>query len=173
MGWVYVLKNKNVPGLLKIGFTDTSVKRRIDEVSDNAGVPGKYSLITKFELKGAQSIERIIHKELKEYRVDAKKEFFNLPEKIGVVIVRLIVEREELRIKGLANGLNINTAKDLGFAIKSSRRKKHLTQHDLRDKSGVQQKTISHVESGKSTILFSTILKILKSAGLNLVIYEK
>ena len=38
-GFVYVLSNPRIPGLLKIGYTERSVKDRAAEVSSGTGIP--------------------------------------------------------------------------------------------------------------------------------------
>jgi ribosome-binding protein aMBF1 (putative translation factor) len=50
----------------------------------------------------------------------------------------------------------------LGELLKEARKKAHLTQEELAQKSGTKKSYISRIESGKSEIQLSTFYRILK-----------
>lgn len=76
MGWIYVLSNKWMPGIYKIGYSDRTVEDRIREISGGTGVPGAFEKALSFEVADGQAVEARVHKELASYRIDKNREFF-------------------------------------------------------------------------------------------------
>jgi hypothetical protein len=76
--WVYVLSNKTMPTLLKIGFTTKTPDKRAEQISRGTGVPTKF--IVEYALKcfNGQALEAEIHKNLHSYRVNNDREFFQI-----------------------------------------------------------------------------------------------
>jgi hypothetical protein len=77
-GYVYFLTNPAMPGLLKVGFTTTSLPQRIGEL-DTTGVPDGFILAAAFWVTDPQACERAIHERLAEFRTRPKREFFRIP----------------------------------------------------------------------------------------------
>lgn len=75
---VYVLSNPAMPGLLKIGFTDRPVSERVRELNTGAGVPVDYDIEYTFPTYNGRQLERKVHRALNEYRVNKKREHFNI-----------------------------------------------------------------------------------------------
>lgn len=66
-----------MPGLLKIGRTDREdVELRIKELSSASGVPTEFKLERSFKVKNSLEAEKLIHEQLKEFRISPKREFF-------------------------------------------------------------------------------------------------
>ncbi len=76
-GWVYIVSNPSMSGLLKIGKTTTSVKQRLNELSRPPGVPTPFELEISIKVRDCDMDETLAHKALAEYRVE-KKEFFKV-----------------------------------------------------------------------------------------------
>ena len=76
-GYLYVLSNKTMPGLVKIGFTDKSVQTRVRELSASTGVPAGFEVEAFFGSSKPQEDEMLIHKTFSGYRKPGK-EFFAL-----------------------------------------------------------------------------------------------
>ena len=57
-GYVYVLSNNSMPGLLKIGYTERDVKTRANEISNATGVPEPYIIEAYYGLQSPQDIEK-------------------------------------------------------------------------------------------------------------------
>jgi hypothetical protein len=72
-GYLYVLSNKAMPNLLKIGFTTRTVEERIQELS-STGVPGRFDAEFFCEVNDAPRYERAVHSRLSKHRYG--KEFF-------------------------------------------------------------------------------------------------
>jgi hypothetical protein len=76
-GYIYVLSNPKMPGLLKIGFSVRPLQERIIELSSATGVPAPFELEAAFVSADPQDHERQIHALLAEYRVPSR-EFFTV-----------------------------------------------------------------------------------------------
>jgi hypothetical protein len=76
-GYVYVMSNLSMPGLLKIGYTERPVEERLQEANQgNTWIPMPFSLeLSKF-VNEPQKKEMTIHKILDAHRVNPKREFF-------------------------------------------------------------------------------------------------
>lgn len=78
-GYVYVLSNKTMPGLVKIGHTLKTPSERARELSHATGVPTPFVVETAVYIRGnPELVERAVHAEFSKARKG--KEFF----KIGV-----------------------------------------------------------------------------------------
>jgi hypothetical protein len=78
--YVYCLKNESMPGLLKIGRTTGSIKKRANQLSKDTGVPSPFIPIMKIKTSDCTFLEKSIHSHLKPYRNAPKKEFFKISE---------------------------------------------------------------------------------------------
>lgn len=73
-GYVYVLTNEHMPGLVKIGRTENDAKVRAKQLK-TTGVPSPFTVAYTAFVPFANELERGVHEELSEYRVDGS-EFF-------------------------------------------------------------------------------------------------
>jgi Zn finger protein HypA/HybF involved in hydrogenase expression len=76
-GFVYILSNDLMPGLLKIGFTERGVEDRVNELSKSTGVPSYFNIEAYFPTDHPAESEAIIHKLLSGFRIE-NKEFFKI-----------------------------------------------------------------------------------------------
>lgn len=74
--YVYILSNKAMPGLLKIGSTQINPEKRRNDISRGTGIPLEFDVEWAYRCFRAEAIEREVHKKLKEFRVNNKREFF-------------------------------------------------------------------------------------------------
>ncbi|WP_201496458.1 GIY-YIG nuclease family protein [Rubrivivax sp. A210] len=72
-GWVYVITNEAMPGLVKVGFTTRDPAQRASDL-DASGIPFKYQVAFALQVSDCRTVERIAHGELKQYK--ARKEWF-------------------------------------------------------------------------------------------------
>lgn len=72
-GWVYIIVNKSMPGLVKVGYTDRSPNKRAAELA-GTGMPTPYSVAYSVQLPGPRNVEQQVHRELAHLR--AGKEWF-------------------------------------------------------------------------------------------------
>ena len=76
--WIYVLENKAMPGIYKIGFTkdDIGPQKRSKQVSRSSGVPVEFTVKWAFKCFDGMALEQQIHKKLDYARVNSNREFF-------------------------------------------------------------------------------------------------
>ena len=77
-GFVYILSNPSMIGLLKIGFTnDEIIDYRITDLW-TTGVPEPFKLEAYTRVNNPNEVERQIHKIVDEYRLNKDREFFRI-----------------------------------------------------------------------------------------------
>jgi hypothetical protein len=76
--WVYILTNKTMPNLVKIGFTDKTPDKRAKQISRATGVPLEFSVEYAFKCFNAHALEIELHRYLKDYRLRNDREFFQI-----------------------------------------------------------------------------------------------
>jgi hypothetical protein len=74
-GFVYVLSNRAMPGLLKVGYTTRSIMERLDELN-STGVPTSFVIEFYFEVDNAPLGESMLHRSLGKHHYE--KEFFKV-----------------------------------------------------------------------------------------------
>ncbi len=72
--YVYVMKNKAIPALVKVGFSDNPSARAQELKS--TGLPGRWQVFARFSVVNKREAEAAAHRALTDYRED--KEFFKL-----------------------------------------------------------------------------------------------
>jgi len=89
--WIYILSNITMPGLVKIGFTKNRPGERAKQINAATGVALDFKVEWAFPCFNAHALEREIHAylEAEGFRVNKKKEFFNITVDQG----RSVVER--------------------------------------------------------------------------------
>ena len=124
-GYVYILTNKEVPSLVKIGYTNRTPFERANELSRFTGVPGDWEVYKYWKLPEARTWESRIFDELKGYRQTG--EFFRLkPTKAKDIILIFLKESGGLDSEGFS------AADRAEFAKAASRNREYET--NLRQK---------------------------------------
>ena len=78
-GYLYVLSNPAMPGILKIGVTERSGAHRARELYSGAtGVPSPFRLEFEVTVRNALLRERHVHDALEIYRFNSSREFFRV-----------------------------------------------------------------------------------------------
>ena len=95
---IYVLTNRAMPGLVKIGRTDQSVEMRMRQL-DTTGVPLPFECFAAWEVPDGVAAERAIHIAFGDHRIRERREFFSLSPDKPTAILR-------------AFGLNDRTPRD-------------------------------------------------------------
>ena len=78
-GYVYCLTNKYMPNLCKIGFVNTENKtshHRAKELSSHTNCPEHFEVEFDIKVKNPHKYEKRIHKKLKNFRINPRREFF-------------------------------------------------------------------------------------------------
>ncbi|MDE0590439.1 GIY-YIG nuclease family protein [Halocynthiibacter sp. C4] len=76
-GFVYVLSNPSMPGLVKIGKTTREVESRANELY-SIGVPVPFVIEAQFSSPDCHQLEEMVHNCLCDQRVNYSREFFNV-----------------------------------------------------------------------------------------------
>lgn len=76
-GFVYILSNPSMPGIVKIGKTTRSVEQRVVELYQT-GVPTPFVVVSSFLTPDCHDLEAIAHAHLGQSRLTGGREFFAL-----------------------------------------------------------------------------------------------
>lgn len=79
VGYVYILINPTMPGLLKIGMTTLTPEERARQLSSVTGVAAPYRVAYARQVVDCEYAERRMHYRLDRYRINQRREFFQLP----------------------------------------------------------------------------------------------
>lgn len=86
-GFVYILTNDSYNGLIKIGNTILSAQERAKQLSSATGVPTPFRVAYEVYVNDCESIEKMIHSELDDFRVNPNREFFKYPLNKAIMIL--------------------------------------------------------------------------------------
>ncbi len=78
-GYVYILINPSMSGLIKIGMTKNSPEKRAAQLSVGTGVPTPYQVADFAYVSNRYLVERALHTLFAKRRTNAKREFFAVP----------------------------------------------------------------------------------------------
>ena len=92
-GIVYVLTNPAMPGLVKIGQTTNVITNRLNELN-TTGVPFPFDCLFAVEVDDCKLVENSLHKAFYPYRVNPKREFFEIDPDQAIVILRLFSKKD-------------------------------------------------------------------------------
>lgn len=88
-GIVYILENAAMPGIVKIGKTSrNSVKKRLNELY-STGVPVPFDCVYAARVENDVEVERAFHEAFGPYRINRKREFFEIESYQAKVLLRL------------------------------------------------------------------------------------
>ena len=77
-GFLYLLVNPSMPGMVKIGHTTRNAEQRLRELSTATGVPTPFEIILDLFVSDSAAAERVTHTLLSQSRVAANREFFHV-----------------------------------------------------------------------------------------------
>ena len=95
-GWVYVLTNEAMPGLVKIGFSLKDPTLRAEDLSKETGIPMPFVVAYKALVVSPREVEHLVHLDLKRDRVNNQREFFRCRPFDAIECIR---ENAEVRCK--------------------------------------------------------------------------
>ena len=93
--WVYVLVNKSIPGICKIGMTTNTVDERVKEINQATGVITPWFPVFKYKCINSRLLEKAVHEHLEArgYRVNPRREGFEISSNIAVQIIEELGEK--------------------------------------------------------------------------------
>lgn len=89
-GFVYVMTNPSMPGLVKVGRTTRGVEQRASELW-TTGVPTPFVVFGYFLAPDCEALEMQAHAELSEFRVRDGREFFRTEPEFAAGVVGAIL----------------------------------------------------------------------------------
>lgn len=92
-GFVYIVSNPAMPGLVKIGYTTRTVNERLAELNHETGVPSPFVIECYWASGDPVRAESTIHRRLMSHRIP-RKEFFRLPIREAIGQVQQILDRK-------------------------------------------------------------------------------
>ncbi|WP_067504477.1 GIY-YIG nuclease family protein [Actinoplanes sp. TFC3] len=93
-GFVYVLSNPAMPGLVKVGYTDLLPENRARKLR-STGVPLHFTVEHRMLTSHPQAVERAAHRILRGVRVSEQREFFATEVPVAVNAVRQAVAEQD------------------------------------------------------------------------------
>ncbi len=91
-GYIYVLSNPSMPGLLKIGFTRRPVRERAFELYKTVtGIPTPFNIEFEILTHYPEDDEAYLHKRLRNHRVSEYREFFRIGVHEAIIEVMTVV----------------------------------------------------------------------------------
>lgn len=76
--YVYVLVNRSIPGMVKIGMTTHSVDERARQINKGTGVPTPWVPVYWFQCYASGILEKRVHEHLAQYRINEDREMFSV-----------------------------------------------------------------------------------------------
>ncbi|AHJ14177.1 GIY-YIG nuclease family protein [Sulfurospirillum multivorans] len=77
-GYVYILINQSMPGLIKVGKTKRDSRSRARELY-STGIPTPFQVAFEIFCDDYELVEKKIHEKLADFRVNNNREFFKFP----------------------------------------------------------------------------------------------
>jgi hypothetical protein len=110
-GFVYILRNEAMPGLLKIGYSVKVPTERVDELFAT-GVPEPFKLAYYCLVENADKLEPAIHRNLSAYRHRESREFFRIDLEAAVRSITKLCKPEHEWSEGLLQPVTQSVACD-------------------------------------------------------------
>jgi len=97
LGQVYILSTRESRDILKIGYTNRDVRKRVSEINRATGVLVPFGVRAVWVVRHAQKVESALHELFAEYRVRVDREIFRieLKDAFGLISEYLRTERLE------------------------------------------------------------------------------
>jgi hypothetical protein len=83
-GYVYILYNPSIEGVVKIGSTSGSSEARAAQISGATGIPTAFLVVHEEYVRDCKVVEQRLHTRFGAVRVNPRREFFRVPLKEAV-----------------------------------------------------------------------------------------
>jgi hypothetical protein len=98
LGWIYILSNPSMPGLVKIGYSTKDPELRLREL-DGTGIPTPFEIIFWALVDEPYALEQSLHDHLDNHRVSQQREFFKLNVADSVNFVIKFIKDKNIDVK--------------------------------------------------------------------------
>lgn len=89
-GFVYILVNSAMDGLVKIGLTRGESRQRAKQLR-STGVPARFIVVYDELVSDCRAVEKELHEKFAPYRYEEDREFFAIPPKEAVLALQQLV----------------------------------------------------------------------------------
>ncbi|KUO78949.1 MAG: hypothetical protein APF81_22125 [Desulfosporosinus sp. BRH_c37] len=93
-GYIYVLINESYKGLVKVGKTALNSRERARNLSSSTGVPTPFKVAYEIFSEDYDNLEKKIHLELNDFRVNPNREFFQYPLNKTIELVQRLAQND-------------------------------------------------------------------------------
>lgn len=97
-GYVYILFNPLMDGIVKIGSTTQSSEKRAIQISKGTGVPVAYQVVYEEHVSDCRAVEQRLHQIFVAYRINPNREFFRIPLKEAIRALQQVAS--EFKVSG-------------------------------------------------------------------------
>jgi hypothetical protein len=94
IGTVYILSNKAMPDLIKIGRTKKTVTERVNDLY-GTGVPERFDVLYACTVNDPEKVEKALHNVLADYRTNPRREFFKVVSERVTPLLALLGIKDE------------------------------------------------------------------------------
>ena len=121
-GYVYILSNPVMPGLVKIGFTtEDDINVRLNGLFQT-GVPVPFDVEYACRIPDCKKVERALHRAFHPQRTHARREFFNIEADQAIAILELF-EAIDLTVDVIRRGEETAAPEDVAATKKARKRR--------------------------------------------------
>ena len=114
-GFVYILSNSCMPGLVKIGHTTRDVESRVDELSSATGVPERFRIEASLHSKNPGADEATIHEILRAEKHCDSREFFKIDVTLAIKVVESVTGGEPFLLRSIPQSGDRNNTRPYAF----------------------------------------------------------
>ena len=107
-GWVYVLINKAMPALVKVGYSTKDPSLRADELN-GTGLPYQFQVAYDVLVIGPRDVEQQVHRQLELHK--EAKEFFRVTPSEAATAIRSVISSQGKAILSQSHELPTSTVK--------------------------------------------------------------
>ena len=86
-GYVYILTNPTMKGLVKVGMTQKSVDERVRSLNSSTSVPKPFKVVHFVKSKDCVKLEKTVHQILGKKRANKRREFFEVSPRKAIKVV--------------------------------------------------------------------------------------
>ena len=124
-GYVYILSNPVMPGLVKIGFTtEDDINVRLSGLFQT-GVPVPFDVEYACRIPDCKKVERALHRAFHPQRTHARREFFNIEPDQAIAILELF-EAIDLTSDVIRRGQENALPEDIAATKKARKRRPNM-----------------------------------------------
>jgi hypothetical protein len=139
-GFVYLFTNEAMPGIVKIGFSQITLRER-SKALETTGVPKKFEIEFAISTLEPQKLEKLLHKHFRKYHYG--KEYFKCDIAILVKEIKLFLENEKINYinyEGRASTLYLTEDDQRKIQKEKEKLKELKLQKDLLEKERKHKK---------------------------------